>query len=327
MLSLIGTFALLSLVIVFAGVLLTKFADSIAELTSMGHSLAGLLLLAAATSLPELSIGWAAVRIDAADLAVGELLGSCLWNLLLLAILDLGIRSGGRMLSRQSAAHALTATVSVLLVALALVGLITRFDGVFLRMSPSSWSILLTYILCIRLIYEDHQSVNGPIDRETVRKGSLRWAVAGYVACAAVIFLAAPQLAITTEALAEATGIANTFLGVSVVALITSLPEAVTTIAAIRLGAVNMAVANIFGSNAFNLVTLGIVDLATPESVFAIVSGAHLVTGIAVIVVSAVALLGLLYRAEKRYWLIEPDALLVIVLVIGSLALVYDAAN
>ena len=97
----VGTFLLLSCVIVCAGVLLTKFADHIAETTSMGHSLAGLLLLAAATSLPELSIGWAAVRINAVDLTLGELLGSCLWNLGLLAILDLAIQTGGRMLSRH----------------------------------------------------------------------------------------------------------------------------------------------------------------------------------------------------------------------------------
>ena len=45
------------------------------------------------------------------------------------------------------------------------------------------------------------------------------------------------------------------------------------------------------------------------------------------IVVSAVAVLGLLYRAKKRYWIIEPDALLVILLVIGSLILVYDATT
>lgn len=330
MLSLLGIFALLSSVIICAGILLTKFADDIAESTSMGHSLAGLLLLAAATSLPELSIGWAAVRIDAADLALGELLGSCLWNLLLLAILDLAIRSGSRMLSRQSATHALTATVSVLLVAIAMAGLVAGlvigYDGVFLRLSPFSWAIFIGYVFCIRLIYQDHRTVdNGVAAVESSSDVSTARSIAGYLGCAAVIFLAAPKLASVTEELAELTGIANTFLGATLVALMTSLPEAVTTLTAIRLGRMNMAVANIFGSNAFNLVILAMVDLATPASIFAITSSAHLVTAVAVIVVSAVALLGLLYRAEKRYWLIEPDALLVILLVIGSLVLVYQA--
>jgi cation:H+ antiporter len=327
LLSLIGTFVLLSCVIVCAGVLLTKFADKIAESTAMGHSLAGLLLLAAATSLPELSIGWAAVRIDAVDLTLGELLGSCLWNLLLLAILDLAIRSGGRMLSRQSAAHALTATVSVLLVAIVMGGLVLGYDHVFLRLSPFSWAILAAYILCIRLIYQDHQTViNGGDDDSGLRRPTAR-SIVGYLVCASLIFIAAPRLAVVSDQLAEVTGIADTFLGATLVALVTSLPEAVTTFAAIRLGQPNMALANIFGSNAFNIVILAMVDLATPDSIFALASSAHLVTAVCVTVVSAVALLGLLYRAEKRYWLIEPDALLVILLVIGSLILVYDATT
>ena len=326
MLSLIGTFTLLSCVIVFAGVLLTRFADGVAESTSMGHSLAGLLLLAAATSLPELAIGWAAVRIDAVNLTVGELLGSCLWNLLLLAFLDLAIRTHGRMLSPQSAAHALTATVSVLLVAIAMAGFVIRYDNVFLRLSPFSWAILISYLCCIRLIYQDHQTViDGQPAKESSRNVSAARSIAGYLGCAVVIFLAAPRLAVVTNALAEATGIANTFLGASLVAMVTSLPEAVTTVTAIRLGFMNMAVANIFGSNAFNVVILGMVDLATPASIFAVASSAHLVTAVSVVIVTAVALLGLLYRAEKRFWLIEPDALLVILLVIGALVLIYRA--
>ena len=333
MLSLIITFLLLSCLIVGAGVLLTKFADQIAELTSMGRSLAGLLLLAAATSLPELSVGWSAVRIKAVDLTVGELLGSCLWNLFLLAILDLGIRSQGRMLSRHSAVHALAATVSILLVGIAAAGLVLNFDGVFLRMSPVSWTMILAYLLCIRLIYQDHQAVLDDSNQEPSRahhltkRVALARATGAYLFFAGMIFLVAPKLAVTAEELADVTGIGDTFIGASFIALMTSLPEAVTTIAAIRLGQMNMAVANIFGSNAFNMVILGIVDIATPVSIYTLASQAHLITAIAVIIVSAVALLGLLYRAEKRYWLIEPDALVVVVLVLGALALVYRATT
>ena len=328
MLHLIATFALLSCVIVAAGVALTRFADQIAEATSLGHSLAGLLLLAAATSLPELSIGWAAVRIDAVDLTFGELLGSCLWNLFLLSILDLAVRSGGRMLSRQSAAHALTATVSLLLVGIVMAGMVVPTGATFLRISAASWAILITYLLCIRLIYQDHQTVrNGELAEPTERSLSVHRSILGYLGCAAVIFFAAPKLAQVTDQIAEASGIAETFLGASLVALVTSLPEAVTTIAAIRLGQMNMAVANIFGSNAFNIVIVALVDFATPVSIFTLVSSAHLVTAVAIIVVASTALLGLLYRAEKRYLLIEPDALLVILLVVGSLFLVYQATN
>lgn len=323
MFSLLAMFVLLGGLIVAAGIFLTKFADQIAESTGMGRSLAGLLLLAAATSLPELSIGWAAVRIDAVDLTLGELLGSCLWNLLLLAVLDLATRTRGNMLSRESAAHALTASVSILLVGIVMAGFVFPFQGAWLRMSPVSWAIILTYILCVRLIFQDHQFMNAGTGNGD-QNGSVRVvSIAGYIGSAAIIFFAAPRLAAVTKDLAEVTGIADTFLGASLVALMTSLPEAVTTVAAIRLGQTNMAVANIFGSNAFNLVIVGIVDLADANSIYSVASDAHLVTAVAIIIVTAAALLGLLYRAEKRFWLIEPDAMLVLLLVVGSLYVIY----
>ena len=322
--SLLGLFVLLALVIVTSGVALTHFADRIAEMTAMGHSLAGLLLLAAATSLPELSVGWAAIQIEAPDLALGELLGSCLWNLLLLAILDLFTRTRGRMFSPDSAAQALLATVTVLLAAIVMMGLTLKSQFVFLRISPLSWSILLGYVLCVRLVYRDHGS-QPEIDRgDLARRGPARVvAIVGFLVSAAIIFFAAPNLASVADRLAEITGWGDTFLGVTFVALVTSLPEAVTTLAAIRLGRVNMAVANIFGSNAFNLTIIAALDVATPNSLLASVSQVHLIAVTAVILVTAVALLGILYRAEKRYWLIEPDAVLVIMLLIGTLVLIY----
>lgn len=323
--SLLGLFVLLALVIVTSGVALTHFADRIAEMTAMGHSLAGLLLLAAATSLPELSVGWAAIQIEAADLAMGELLGSCLWNLLLLAILDLSTRTRGRMFSPDSAAQALLATVTVLLAAIIMMGLTLKSQFVFLRISPLSWVILVGYVLCVRLVYRDHGS-QPEIDRgELARRGPARVvAIVGFLIAAAIIFFAAPYLASVADQLAEKTGWGDTFLGVTFVALVTSLPEAVTTLAAIRLGRVNMAVANIFGSNAFNLTIIAVLDVATPNALLASVSQVHLITVTAVILVTAVALLGILYRAEKRYWLIEPDAVLVILLLIGTLVLIYQ---
>jgi cation:H+ antiporter len=322
--SLIGLFTLLSIVIVVAGIALTRCADRIAELTSIGHSLAGLLLLAAATSIPELSVGWAAVRIQAADLAFGELLGSCLWNLMLLSVLDLATRSRGRMFSRESAAHALIATVGILLAAITLLGLVLDEDYVFLRASPFSWCMIVGYLLCIRLVYRDHHAgvVVGQPAPSTAR-GPLAAAVVGYLVCVAVIFFAAPKLAVVADRLAEDTGLGDSFLGATFVAMVTSLPEAVTTWAAIRLGRVNMAVANIFGSNAFNLTILATIDFATPVSLMSLASDIHIVAATAVILVTSVALLGILYRAEKRYWLIEPDALLVIILLLGTLWLIY----
>lgn len=320
-------FGLLSAVIVIAGIFLTKSAERVARKTSLGHSLSGILLLASATSLPELSVGWSAIQIGAADLTVGELLGSCLWNLLILAVLDISTRSAGRILGRDSATQSLIAIVSILLASLVVIGIAWEYEATFLRLGPLSWCILIAYLLSARLIYFDDLTCSATFDEERASSHGLSLTIVTYLACVAALFVAAPRLATVADQLGEVTGIGHTFIGASLVGLITSLPEAVTTIAAIRLGRYEMAVANIFGSNGFNILILATVDLATPQSLLFMADAAHLVTAGAVILTTSAAVLGLLYRAERRFWLIEPDAALVIVLIVSAMTLIYHVSG
>ena len=325
MFNLTTTFILLSIVVIVAAYFLADSADVIAEGTGIGRSMAGLVLLAGATSLPELIVGWTGVTIGAIDLTVGELLGSCLLNLLILAIMDLGNHSRGRMLSRLAAAHALSAVMCILLAAIVLLGLLISTNINFLRLGPGTWAIAIVYIAGMRIIYNDQQLPRQATASETVHKSkSLFRAIQIYFAAGLAIFLAAPELARVAEQLAHETGLGETFFGTVFVALMTSLPEIVSTYSALRIGAFDMAVGNIFGSNSINIFILSIVDVATPGSILATASLTHLVTATAVIIVTAVATVGLLYHAEKRILLIEPDALLMILLILGALYLVYD---
>ncbi len=100
-------FLIAAAIIVAAGTFLSRFADIIAEVTGMGRLLIGSILLAGATSLPELSVDISAVRKGLPNVAVGDLMGSSLMNLLILGIVDLLPGSRGRALSRISSAHAL----------------------------------------------------------------------------------------------------------------------------------------------------------------------------------------------------------------------------
>ena len=325
MTGLLLTFIGLSLVVIVAAVFLANSADQIAEATKIGHSMAGLILLAGATSLPELLVGWTGVSIGAIDLTVGELLGSCLLNLLILAIMDMATRTRGRMLSRLAAAHALSAAVCVLMASVVLMGLMIKNDFSFLRLGPGTWAILIVYIACMRLIYNDQQiPPDEPMPHEDDEKISLNKAIVTYLIAGLAIFLAAPELAHVADQLAEETGLGETFFGTVFVALITSLPEAASTYTAIRIGAFDMAVGNIFGSNCINIFIVSLVDVASPVPILGVASLVHIVTAGSVIVITTVAIIGLLYRAEKRYLLIEPDAILIILLVLGALYLVYD---
>jgi cation:H+ antiporter len=125
MINVLTVFVLSATLIVIAGVFLTKFADAIADLTGMGRLLVGSILLAGATSLPKLSVDTNAILIGQPNLAVGDIFGSCLCNLLILAVLDVTRYSKGRMLSTMSSAHALSGMMSILLCAVAVLAILT----------------------------------------------------------------------------------------------------------------------------------------------------------------------------------------------------------
>jgi cation:H+ antiporter len=319
-------------VIVVAGTFLSKFADGIADLTGLGRLLIGSVLLAGATSLPELTVDVSAIRLGAADLAVGDLIGSSLMNLLILAVLDLSDRSPGRMLSRQAAAHALSGALATALTAVVGLGLLTGkalAPYSLLGIGPATWLIVLAYGFGVRLIYLDQRIAlqTAAEAGESAHAGrpsmTLMAAVGGFAVCALAIFIAGPFLAHAADQLADETGLGGTFVGTTLVAFCTSLPELVASLAAVRLGAHDLAIGNVFGSNAFNMVLLAPLDIMHDGSVLAAVSPGHAITCVAVILATQVAVMGLLFRAESKTPLIEPDAWLVVLIVVGALALVY----
>ena len=107
------------ILILFAGFKLTRYGDAIAEKTGLGCVWIGLVLIALVTSLPELVTGIsAAALVDAPDLALGTIFGSCTFNLAILAVLDI-LSSNGPVLNKVSRGHTISAVAGTLLVLLA----------------------------------------------------------------------------------------------------------------------------------------------------------------------------------------------------------------
>ncbi len=339
MLLLIGQFVGLSAVVATAGVLLTQSADRIATATGLGRLLVGSILLASATSLPELSVDVAAVRGGMPDLAAGDLLGSSLMNLLILAGVDLAQRSGRRMLSREAASHALSATLSIALAGLVGVAVLTagRLPAVtFLGIGGWSWAILVAWLLGSRMLFIDQRiSVRAAVDAEAgaVDKAQpetpaqLRQGLAlpglVFAAAAVALLVAGPHLAIVADQLAEKSGLGQTFVGTTLVAITTSLPELVASIAAVRMGAFDLAIGNTFGSNCFNMILFVPLDAVHDGPLFTAIAPVHALTVLAVIVATSIAVLGQLYHEERRIPLFEPDAVLVLLVVFGALTMIY----
>lgn len=335
---LIWQFLLLAGAVAAAGSVLARSADQIAEATGLGRLLVGSLLLAAVTSLPELSVDIAAIRSGYIDLAAGDLFGSSLMNLLILAIVDLSIRSGRKMLSREGAAHALSATLGIAVTSLAGLAIVTADKlpaAMIFGMSGWSWAILLSYLFGARMIFinqrisarlaaESQSDESGLFQGSSARKPSFLLSAIIFGAAAVVLCFAGPKLAHVAGALAEETGLGGTFVGTTLVAVTTSLPELVASLTAIRIGAIDLAIGNAFGSNAFNIVLFVPLDFLHEGSIFLSMSGAHAVTAFTVVLATAIAVLGQLYHGERRLPFIEPDAFLMLFVVLGGLFLIYS---
>ncbi len=249
----LALFFLIGVVVVAAAITLAMAAEVIASTSGWGRLWVGSLLLAGATSLPELVANVAAVRIDAPALAAGNILGANMMNMSTLALLVAFL--GGRHFFQR----VLPQQAQVAALAIALTGLVTLLAGLqpevkWLAVSPASIIILGGFLVGLRVIYRSSGELAEP--ETSLVSRSLKWGWVVFLLSAAAIFAAAPFLAFSAQRIAEITGIAESFIGVLAVAFVTTLPEMTTTATALRLGARDLAVANIYGSNAFNIAFL-----------------------------------------------------------------------
>jgi len=302
------------IIILFAGTKLARYGDAIGKKTGLGGLWIGLVLLAAITSVPELVTGVSSVAlVDRPDgnpnLAMGTLLGSCLFNLAILALLDILYRPAP-ILSKVSLRHVASAGAGVLLIAIA-AGSIwggERLSGLALGwVGISSILIIILYLVAMRQMFRYERS--HPVQQlETastqyagisIGRVYLKFALAAIAVIGAGIWLSfvGDEIAKTYD-WATASFVGSLFLAIS-----TSMPELVVTIAALRLGALDMAIADILGSNMFNIAIIFAVDLFyTQGPIFSssLLSTTHLTTAVVVIVMSLLVMVGLRFRQKRK---------------------------
>lgn len=314
-----------AVVIVYAGTKLSRYGDQIAEKTGLGGLWVGVLLMAGATSLPEVFTTVSASLLDAPNLAVGDLLGAVMTNMLTLGAVDLYYRRK-RVWQRVAFEHVLVASLAITLTGITGFFVLLDTEVTLWGVGVGSLVLAVIYVLGMRLVFLQEDLKRRERERESVihaKEGKrsaggsppgLRRASMGFAAAALAILVAAPLLADSAVKIAEATGISTTFIGTSLVAITTSLPELVTTFAAVRLGAFDLAVGNLFGSNAFNMCVMFFADVAyRPGSLLNAVNNTHAVTALVGILLMNVGLMGIIYRAKKRFPLIEPNGVLIVV--------------
>lgn len=318
-------FLISAAVIVAASMFLARYADAIALRAGLGRMFIGALLLSSVTSLPEILTTIQAFSQGVPNLAAGNLVGSNMFNMALLALADLAGRDR-RVLRSVAHRHALTGSLTLMMIALAIFFLVADIDVQVGWVGLDSIVLILAYIGGVRLLQAQSRAVAREQQDEVIPEGvpPLGRAIIGFILAAAVLTVISPMLVSSSSAIAEVTGLGTSFVGLTLVALVTSLPEVVTTTQLVRDGAEDMAVGNLFGSNMFNMFAIGLVDFFyLPGRFLGVIESSFVLVGMIGLIMTALGLIGNLARIERRLWFIEIDALLMLVLYFGGLWLLY----
>ncbi|MBP7836368.1 MAG: hypothetical protein KA022_02725 [Candidatus Omnitrophica bacterium] len=319
-------------IIVYSGKRVARYGDAIAEKTGLGGLWIGVILVALATSLPELFTGvGSTVFINAPDLTVGNLFGANSYNLLNIAVLD-GVSRGTPLLSSISLGQTLTAGLSLIPLSIAAVGLFlsSKLPQVaFVNISLYSFLIITAYFISVRIVFgfeKKEQQILKEIHKEekalfkydgiTLKTACIRYGLAALIIAAAGIWLA-----YIGDELAGGLNLGRSFVGSLLLGLATTLPEITVSLAAIRLGAKELAVANMLGSNLFNMVIIFINDLLYRKApIFSAISGQHVFTAFIVIIMTAIVIAGLILKPKKktRIGLSVYALALIIVFILGA---------
>jgi cation:H+ antiporter len=300
-------FLVIAGVITVAGAQLSRNGDVLAEKTGMGRTWLGLVVMAAVTSLPELATGTSAILwVQAPDITVGDLLGSCMFNLLILAVVDLFYPSGP-VLTAADRGHLLAACFGVVILGVAIMGLISRPLLASLgHVDLSSPVLLICYLVAMRSLFRyQRRELKAYLaeHEETLLYGhiSLRGAVVKFGLSALLVVAAGSLLPRVADQIANLMDLQQSVVGTVFVAAATSLPEMVVTLSALRLGAVDLAVGNLFGSNLINLGILGLMGfLYTKAPLLQVVSAKHVGTGVMAIIMTGIAAAEMMYRPQKK---------------------------
>jgi cation:H+ antiporter len=327
----------------FAGTKLERLADSIARRTGLGQAFVGVLLLAAATSLPEIATTVTAVAIGNTSLAVHNLLGSVVFNTVVLVVAD-AVADRKALTNRAPRYVLLIEGLGVVfLLGIVLTGAaVGRGIQEPIRtplLGAGLWELLLL-VAYGGVIYATYLAQKDPrwvpevaVEPEPKSESketpdryegwSNRTVYAAFAGASLVVLAAGYVVARTGDALATQTGLGAGFVGFVLVAVATSLPELSTTIAAARQDNDEMAFSNIFGSSAFVVAMLAVVGLMSgPAAVIQSASPSASFAAALGILVTCVYLWGLLERRDRSFLRMGWDSIAVLVLtVVGTLGL------
>jgi len=301
-------FAACVAVIATAGVKITAVVDELADRTRVGEALAGAVLLGATTSLSGSVLSVTAALKGNADLALSNALGGIAVQTAFLAVADLFYRRANLEHAAASAANLMQGALLVTLMAVILVGAFSP-PVTWLGIHPATLVLLGTYIYGLKLIQKTrdkpmwqpartHETREDIPEEENLRRSLTRLLVA-FLVLGALLATSGWVLENAAAAIAEQTGLAQTTVGLLLTATVTSLPELVTSVAAVRRGALTLAVGGIIGGNAFDTLFTAASDIAYRDGSIYAEMGDNLLVWVSLsILMTGALLMGLIRREE-----------------------------
>jgi cation:H+ antiporter len=317
-----------------AGLYLSKATDVLDERLGLGDAVGGMLLLGLAGSLPELAITASAALSGHLALATGNLMGGIAIQTLVLVFLDATSRRSRPLTSQVSDTSPLIESMLVIvLVTIAVMGGLLPESAAVGSVSPASLAIVVLFLFGMlglnrarrRPVWhadakEAPPAVGEPQHLFTNKTTAL--VVGAFLAASAVTLVAGVFLEQTGNELADRMGMNGVIFGATILAAVTALPEISSGLESVRLGAVELAMSDIYGGNTVQLTFFLLADLLAGAPVLATASSQSLWLGALGAIVTGIFAYGLLVRLpEKQLGLGRDSLIALLIYIIGVLLL------
>jgi cation:H+ antiporter len=330
----IGLFVSAALVIALVGTRMSAIADRLADKTGLGEAIMGALFLGGSTSLSGLVASVTAAAEGHAELAISSALGGIAIQTVFLGIADITYSQANLEHAVASVTSLTQVTLLITLLTIPLLAMAGPDVSVF-GIHPASFLLIAAYILGLRLVSEAQTTpMWGPkhtakthLDEPDAAESSSP-GLAGlwfqFVMFAPIIAVAGYVVAESGVAIANYANISETVVGSLLTAVCTSLPELVTSVAAVRRGALTLAVSGIIGGNCFDVLFIAFSDFAyRAGSIYHAIPTRQLFIISLTILLSAVLLLGLLRREQHGIGNIGFESFLILILYLGGFLLLF----
>jgi cation:H+ antiporter len=326
----IGLFLAAAVVIALAGWRLSSAADTLADRTGMGEAITGALFLGASTSLPGIVTSVTAAVGGFAELAVSNAIGSIAVQTVFLAVADITYRRANLEHSAASIANLMQGALLIIVLALPLIAA-TMPEVTLFNIHPVTPMMVAAYIYGMWMISNARtqpmwrprktSETQQEVPNAEASNVSLVGIWTRFGVLAAIVGVAGWVVARSGIALAEQTGMSETAVGGLLTAIITSLPELVTSIAAVRQNAQTLAVSGIIGGNAFDTLFVAAADVGYREgSIFHAITERQMFFMALTMLLTAILLLGLLRREERGPANIGFESFFILLLYLGAAA-------